>query len=222
MKFNLYLFEYVNIIALLLLFYYYKSTTGQGRIFLFFLIIAIIFESILVRYMDSIKYNSEYPFAIYATAYCATFYNILLLRELKNHKLFRLFISYLIIWELVNLYLLIFQKEFIGINGISYVIGLTLFVIMFLTYCHERIFNKEFTPIWSEPTIWLGVGITIMYVACFTTFIFLNDFFLHETIKTLTKTIIEAGNLFLSFGYFMSAICFTPVSKYIFKRQTIA
>ena len=135
-----YIFEYVNLIALFILLIFIKKIDYKGKFLTLFLFVPLLFESIIVKYLDDIKYKTDFLFAIYSTL-CVLFYQVIFLIELRTHQFYKFFVILILIWHSYNLYFFLISVNKSGLTGTNYIVGLTIVIGMFIVFLYKLILH---------------------------------------------------------------------------------
>lgn len=90
--------------------------------------------------------------------------------------------------------------------SLTYLTGLSFVVILVIAFFY-RLGNQLAQGLFDNPLVYLGLGVTILYVSSFPLLLFADVLVIHPKAQKAYYDILQIGNIFLSLGYLGAAIC---------------
>lgn len=184
-----------------------KSVLPYYYLFIFWACLSETVISPLWKY--TFKSNSTY-YSIYSFS-CIFYYGFVLFRRNKilNSQYYLLSFLILIILFSCELY---YKYEKNGVTNYSYVIGLSLVVIVIIKNLNLLI-NQDVSHFNSSeiPFFIFSTGILVFYFTSFPLLFFFDFLVQHNQAYRAYDTLLKTGNLILHLGYLLTLIWFTKI-----------
>lgn len=88
----------------------------------------------------------------------------------------------------------------------SYIIGISISVVLFIYFLKEIIFDLESEPIYTHPMFYFGIGITLFLCSSFPLLFFADYFIVSIEANSSFVSLIQLGNNFLAIGYLFTIL----------------